>query len=112
MDRGCYPHCYSRSTGSAKIGNRFLMNSKTPHCQKRVGFRAAIGKPGCASPKAAHHNRCLSKRSGTLNGLSFELADVQAMVEAAGLQKLLVRPLLDDLSMIDHDHMVCIANRA
>jgi hypothetical protein len=47
-----------------------------------------------------------------LNRLSFELADVQAVIEPAPIEQRLMCALLDDPAMIDHDHLIGIADRA
>jgi hypothetical protein len=39
-----------------------------------------------------------------LNRLSFELADVQAVIEPAPIEQRLMCALLDDLAVTDHDH--------
>ena len=46
-----------------------------------------------------------------LDRLSFELADVQVMIEAALVQQFLMRPSLDDLALVDDHDLIRIADR-
>ncbi len=51
-------------------------------------------------------------RGARLNRLPFELADVQVVVEAAPIKQRLMRALFDLLAVIDHDHLIGIADGA
>ena len=47
-----------------------------------------------------------------LNNLPLELAHKQMMEETAPVEQLLVRALLDDLSVPDHDDIISVTNGA
>ena len=47
-----------------------------------------------------------------LDLLAFELAQIQMVIEAAPIQKILVRALFDDLTIVDDQHLVGIADGA
>ncbi len=46
------------------------------------------------------------------NRLALKLTDIQVMIEPAPIEQFLVRAALDDLAVIDHDHLIGIADGA